>query len=654
MRLKRKDNQVVKILFLLLIFAVGIGYAYLTSNLSITGATSVAGNTWDIHFENLIVKEGSVTATTPATINPSDNTKINYAVLLNKPGDYYEFTVDMVNSGTLPGKVTLVELNGITSSVEDVIDYSIVYTNNNNPVAVDDILNAESSKNIKVRVYYKEDINEEDLLTSNVDLAITLNIVFNQSEEDEPTINTIIQQLKNENSSCFTKYTGEVTDRVGETVTASNVYYDKCENKRNIIFNNMCWQIVRTTETGGLKVIYNGEPVGGKCEGDRANHKGIVGYNGSSQSLNSEYLYGDSFTYDITNNTFTLTDTTTATWSDATYENLLGKFTCKNTTGTCTTLYNVNGFKDNTKAYVANYSIAATGYPQIGITPFNANDKSPAMVGYMFNKVYNINSKNVGTTEYKYGSSFNYDTSTNTYTLSGTTQNISNINSYNTINNTHYTCWNTSGICNEISFIYYKYSSYLYYINLVDGHDANTAILEMLSSNNVNRYNSSIKGIIDAWYRQNLIEKTNMLEDIVYCNARNMINQSTNGWNNEGDIEVEMKFKNYDITTNLTCLNETDQFSVSNNKAKLTYPVGLISAEEWFNIENDSTGLSYFNISPSVFYIGNARMRYVNSEGTSAFVNVSDSPATRPVISLSSNIAIFGGDGSTTNPWVVE
>ena len=87
MRYKRKDNQVVKILFLLLLLAVGIGYAYLTSNLSITGATNVAGNTWDIHFANVQIATGSVTATTPATINPSDNTKINYAVLLNKPGD---------------------------------------------------------------------------------------------------------------------------------------------------------------------------------------------------------------------------------------------------------------------------------------------------------------------------------------------------------------------------------------------------------------------------------------------------------------------------------------------------------------------------------------------------------------------------------------
>ncbi len=185
MRFKRKDSQTVKILLLLLVLVIGIGYAYLTSNLSITGATAVAGNTWDIHFENVQISPGSVEASTPATINPSDNMKIDYAVLLNRPGKYYEFTVDMVNSGSLPGKVSLVDFSGITPEMEDIVDYSVVYTNNNSPVAVNDILNGGSSKNIKVKLLFKEDIEEEDLLDVAEDLSLSFEIVFVQSEEDE-------------------------------------------------------------------------------------------------------------------------------------------------------------------------------------------------------------------------------------------------------------------------------------------------------------------------------------------------------------------------------------------------------------------------------------------------------------------------------------
>ena len=55
------------------------------------------------------------------------------------------------------------------------------------------------------------------------------------------------------------------------TATEGNVpvyYYrgdaDKVNN--NVIFNNMCWKIIRTTENNGIKIIYNGTPTDGKCE----------------------------------------------------------------------------------------------------------------------------------------------------------------------------------------------------------------------------------------------------------------------------------------------------------------------------------------------------------------------------------------------------
>ena len=35
--------------------------------------------------------------------------------------------------------------------------------------------------------------------------------------------------------------------------------------KNNLLYANFCWKIVRTTETGGVRVVYNGTPVNGKC-----------------------------------------------------------------------------------------------------------------------------------------------------------------------------------------------------------------------------------------------------------------------------------------------------------------------------------------------------------------------------------------------------
>ena len=149
-----------------------------------------------------------------------------------------------------------------------------------------------------------------------------------------------------------------------------------------------------------------------------------------------------------------------------------------------------------------------------------------------------------------------------------------------------------------------------------------------------------------------------MLEDTVYCNVRNMTNQSTNGWNKDGSLTTTMQFKNYSSTTNLVCPNETDQFAVSNNKAKLTYPVSLINNEEWYNIGTSSlrqTGASYWGLSPSYFNNDNAVVRYVYSTGVVSVINnVSRTIGVRLAVSLSTGAVITEGSGSETDPWVIS
>ena len=35
--------------------------------------------------------------------------------------------------------------------------------------------------------------------------------------------------------------------------------------KNNLLYANLCWKIVRTTKTGGVRIVYNGAPINGKC-----------------------------------------------------------------------------------------------------------------------------------------------------------------------------------------------------------------------------------------------------------------------------------------------------------------------------------------------------------------------------------------------------
>ena len=660
MKFNRRSNQTAKIVFLLLILAIGIGYAYLTSNLSITGSTTFAGNTWDIHFANVQESSGSVTATSGPTIG-SDQTSVEYAVTLARPGDFYEFSVDIVNAGSLPGKISLATVSGLTGSLVDLVEYSVNY-DVGSPVQVGDIINGGDTKTVIVRTYFKEDIDEEDLLSSNITVNLVFSTQFNQSDEDETNAGNLLLNLKNEGNTCITKYSGQVTDQVGSTVTASNVYIDGCIDKRNVIFGGFCWQIVRSTQTNGLKMVYNGIPVNDKCELARPNHNGTETWyvsDDNERNLSDLYLYGSSYTFDTTNNTFTLNDTVSKAWPDTNSEDLIGKYTCKNTNGTCSSLYYVTGFIDGLRASMEKITVINNvPYYAINYDDFNYSLNSVARVGYMFNKNYYVYRKNPITGTIKFGSNFTY--SNNTYTVSGTTKTLSS-NYYNQLKNTNimYTCWNSSGTCNKISFITSIFdatsSSAADYIDLKEGKSVDDAENDLLWSNDVNRYNSTAKNSVDRWYKENMLQYSGRIEDTVYCNNRSLM-PDFEGYSS--DNKLDTPFKNFYVTSDLTCENETDQFAVSNNKAKLTYPVALIGAEEWLNVDPAKTNsLLYAEDSGSQMTMTPFGNIIIISNGNiiDASLNIDLNRAyVRPAITLKSNIAIKSGTGSKTDPWIIE
>ncbi len=655
--MKKNKKNLINSLFVLFLLSIGLVYAYLTSNLSITGSTEIAANSWDIHFANLIVNPNSVVATTPAEIDPEDTKAINYAVILNRPGDFYEFTVDIVNAGSLPGKIDLVTIEGITETAEDLIGYNVTYTTKNTPVSVNDIINGSSSKNIKVRVFYNNDIEINDLPDSNIPLTLTLNINFSQSNKDDIRTNDIVQLLKTNSSSCFTKYIGDVTDQVGVTTEANNVYFNKCEEQRNFIFGGFCWQMIRTTETEGIKLMYNGEVVDGKCESTRNNHKGVVTSAGSSQELNNEYLYSSSFSYDSTSGTFTLIDANLATWSDSTYDNIIGKYTCKNTTGTCSTLYNVNSYQTSTEAFITPHTIKSVNYANIGKSQYNSDSLSLSKVGYMFNKTYNPSIIYPEDTEIKYGNTFTYDENNNTYTLSGTIQTFNTWeNASFSINNTHYTCWNNTGTCSSLAYIYKSKPYVAYYLELTNGKDISDLLEEMLNAEDVNKYNSTAKALLESWYKQNLNNFSSKIENNVYCNNREIA--EINAFDPNGGSTYEDQALYFPTSSSLACPDIKDQFAVNNNKAKLEYSVGMLTFPEFDDYDYEYNDLltnwnSYWFMSPSHYESAAAEVTYINEDGPSSY-GCKDIIGIRPIISIKSDSRILGGDGSEIKPWIIE
>ena len=160
----RKRNRLF--LFLILIVGVTIGFAALSTTLKINGISRVKKASWNIHWDN-VANEDGVEATTPAHIKENtDSQVVEYEVFFEEPGDYYEFTVDAVNEGTLDGIIESITstVNGeAITTLPNYINYSIKYADGTD-VQVDDELKKNESKTYKIRVEYdKEKITPEVL-----------------------------------------------------------------------------------------------------------------------------------------------------------------------------------------------------------------------------------------------------------------------------------------------------------------------------------------------------------------------------------------------------------------------------------------------------------------------------------------------------------
>ena len=53
-------------------------------------------------------------------------------------------------------------------------------------------------------------------------------------------------------------YIEEPSKKIYHWRATSSEQVTEINNKRNIIFGGFCWQTIRTTDTGGVKIIFNG------------------------------------------------------------------------------------------------------------------------------------------------------------------------------------------------------------------------------------------------------------------------------------------------------------------------------------------------------------------------------------------------------------
>ena len=490
------------------------------------------------------------------------------------------------------------------------------------------------------------------------------------------------------------------------------VYYRGAVEDNNVVFNNKYWKAVRTTDTGGVKLIYNGElnaiyreiPL---TESQYAIPSGATNNFTFNQADNSwEITITDnaakeiSFTVPAGDNykivqTGTSGSSTGGTWKfykDGTNVKSYGNGGGQpmNDTYTFGTLTASNVIKWTYGGSSSPESpitfklqmvqpglIAENGCDNTGVDTyinisgtnmfsFNTSSNSPAYVGYMYGTVY-PNSTSNWTSGARFGSSFTWD---------GTNYKLVDATVTNPDATHHYSCNVTTenGTCTSIRYVHRADENNKYYITLTGGDGVEEALTKM----NTNTNNSNAKTQIDTWYASNMNTVTSKLEDTIWCNDRSVGN-GNNGWiANGGDLKTSLYYgakerSNYaDYTStvknrpSLACTNRNDAFTVSNGNGngKLTYPVALLTGDEMvfaggiagsestFYLNNGD--VNYWSLSP-FYYItfGAYEFPMFNSIGEmSGFA--ARTHGLRPAISLKPGLPITKGTGTVADPYVIE
>ena len=221
---KTKKTKLVAVL-LILVLLISVGYAALTTNLSINGTATVKAQNWNVHFTNIVVDtaNNSVASVDTAPTLSNNDTTVTWEVSMDTPGQVYKYNVDVTNEGTIDAMVNTatnsIVTNTLTQAQQAYLDYTITYVNG---AAVEqyDKLAAGETKTLTVRLAFKQDIDPEDLpetAQNGISLSYTANYV--QADNNAVEKVTEIASLEIGDSVAYT------TTLNGQTLNNWKVFY---------------------------------------------------------------------------------------------------------------------------------------------------------------------------------------------------------------------------------------------------------------------------------------------------------------------------------------------------------------------------------------------------------------------------------------------
>lgn len=569
-------KKVLLITILLLSFCISIGYSALNKSLSMSGDLVYRVPT-NIRITG--VKMNSVTNGGLEQYS-SKYTKNTISLGLKLPNlnstVVYEATIK--NNSSSPKVVS-----AITNKVAGNASISYTYD-----YKINTVIAANSTTKILFTFKYNSGITS---LPSNQIKECTISLTF---EDAKFPLYDKIQELSANSSNYIKKYTGDTSTFTGNK--SVYYYYGKAENN-NALFANYCWKIVRTTDTGGVKLLYNGVPSNGTCNNT-----------GDASQLTAEQMNTETnvTTYPIEANI------NNGSLADVGY------------------MYN-NRYESKVEfmSYTSTY-VFGKGFNWV-TSGSNANK-------YTLSNTYTISdwaSYHRNTKDYHY----TMFTSSNTFSP--------------TINFVYYTEAGEFTISEYIQLSNGKNitTAINEMLSNSDVNKNNSAVKESVDywySKNMTSYTPYLEDTV--WCNDRSLK--NLSESGWSPSGSTQVSIHFNNYasyNEEENSNLTCPNKIDRFTTN-----------TSNGNGALTYPVGLLTAPE-ANVARDETdstsplssGKGFWTMTPYYLYLRNPYVQYVSESGSVPHYRVSNSIGVRPAVSLKPGSTYSSGEGTSTSPYII-
>ena len=203
------------------------------------------------------------------------------------------------------------------------------------------------------------------------------------------------------------------------------------------------------------------------------------------------------------------------------------------------------------------------------------------------------------------------------------------------------------------------------------GYMYGTNLNKSYEKTNANENNSTIKDVLDDWYKTNILGTSNesVVADEGFCNDRSLF--SGDGYSTTGSTTTYGPYRRYYETKQptLKCAQTNDFFTLNTNakgNKALNYPIGLITVDELMasgyadGFINKSaytySSVNYWTMTPAYFPVGalTAYHFYLNGAGYVYGRNgVWNKYGVRPVINIKGNAKISGGIGTSSSPYEI-